>query len=92
MRHEISFRDSATPDTKRKPDGVFGCEIWCKIGGAPPVDYTECEMVGIDTNSPYLLEFDGADGGKTVFYLLRWVSTTGEKGAWSPLFGATVTN
>ncbi len=29
-------------------------------------------------------------GGKTAHYLLRWVSTTGEKGAWSETAGATI--
>jgi hypothetical protein len=92
LRHEISWRDSLTPDSKAKPSGVFGCQILYKIGGTPPVDEKECEEAAIDRSSPYLLEFDGADGGKTVFYLLRWISNSGEKGALSPLFSATITN
>lgn len=92
LRHEISWRDSATPDSKAKPAGVFGCQILYKIGGEPPVDAGECEEAAIDRAAPYLLEFGGADGGKTVFYLLRWISNSGEKGALSPLFSATITN
>ena len=92
LRHEISWRDSNTPDSKAKPAGVFGCQILYKIGGNPPVDAKECEEAAIDRSSPYLMEFDGADGGKTVYYLLRWVSNSGEKGALSPLFSATITN
>lgn len=92
LRHEISWRDSATPDSKAKPAGVFGCQILYKIGGEPPVDAKECEEAAIDRAAPYLMQFDGADGGKTVFYLLRWIMNSGEKGALSPLFSATITN
>lgn len=92
LRHEISWRDSGTPDSKAKPAGVFGCQILYKIGGEPPVDASECEEAAMDRNSPYLMEFEGADGGKTIFYLLRWISNSGEKGALSPLFSATITN
>lgn len=92
LRHIISWRDSATPTSKAKPNGVWGCEIYYKTGGDAPVDYKECEPAGIDRTTPYLLEFEGADAGKTVWYLLRWIMNSGEKGAWSPHFSATVTH
>jgi hypothetical protein len=37
LEHLIHFSDEATPDSKRRPRGVLGCEIYRKIGGAPPV-------------------------------------------------------
>jgi hypothetical protein len=92
LRHEISWRDSGTPDSRAKPAGVFGCQILFKIGGSAPVDAKECEEAAIDRNSPYLMQFDGADGGKTCWYLLRWIMSSGEKGAISPLYSATITN
>ncbi len=92
LRHEISWRDSGTPDSRARPQGIFGCQIFYKIGGDAPVDIKECEEAAVDRNSPYLMEFDGADGGKTCWYLLRWILNSGEKGAVSPLFSATVTN
>jgi len=93
LQHRIRFRDSLAEGASRaKPEGVLGAEIWHKIGGAPPVDYTECEFLALDTNSPYTAVYTGADTGKTVYYLLRWLNTTGEKGPWSPLVQATVTN
>ncbi len=30
------------------------------------------------------------DGGKTARYVLRWVTTTGEKGPWSETASATI--
>ena len=33
--------------------------------------------------TPYVAVFDGADGGKTVWYMLRWKSARGETGPWS---------
>jgi hypothetical protein len=92
LKHLINFRDSDTPDSKAKPDGIFGCEILYKIGEDAPIDDSQCQSAGIDTNTPYLMNFDGTDAVKTVYYLLRWVSKTGEKGALSPLFSATITN
>ena len=74
-----------------KPAGVFGCELWHKIGGAPPVDVKECLPLGTDTASPYLAEYEGSDAGKTVHYLGRWVSTRGEHGPWSAVVSATIT-
>ena len=35
-------------------------------------------------------DFQAADGGKTAVYMLRWVSTRGEKGPWSEIATATV--
>jgi len=92
LRHEISWRDSATPDSRARPQGVFGCQIFYKIGGDAPVDVKECEEAAVDRNSPYTMEFEGADGGKTCWYLLRWIMNSGEKGAISPLLSATITN
>lgn len=92
LRHVVSFRDSATPDSKAKPKNAFGCDIWYKIGGDAPVDVEkECTQAGIDRSSPYLMEFEGADAGKTVYYFLRWIALDGSKGAWSPMFTATIT-
>jgi hypothetical protein len=90
LRHVVRFMDSVV--LKRgKPAGVFGCELWHKLGGAPPVDFRECQPLGTDTASPYLAEYEGADAGKIVHYLGRWVSTRGDHGPWSPVVSATLT-
>jgi len=94
LRHEIRFSDEATPTSRAKPAGVMGCEIWVKVaatGVAPPADPDELSFVAMDTASPYIVEYDGADGGKTAHYMLRWVKSGGEKGPWSETISATIT-
>ncbi len=94
LRHEIRFSDEATPTSRAKPAGIMGCEIWVKVaatGEAPPADPDELSFVSMDTASPYIVEYDGADGGKTAHYMLRWVKTGGEKGPWSETISATIT-
>jgi hypothetical protein len=90
LRHTLNFRDAATPDTDKKPAGILGAEIWYKIGGTAPVDNKECQFLALDTATPYVVNFDGADAGKTVYYLLRWQSKNGDKGDWSDVAQATV--
>jgi hypothetical protein len=90
LQHIIRFRDSATPDSSKKPDGVMGCEIWVKLDGPPPADEKECTFLALDTATPYTTVYSGADGGKMAHYLLRWVSTSGEKGQWSEVVSATI--
>ena len=94
LRHEIRFSDEETPTRRAKPQGVMGCEIWVKVaaqGEAPPADPDELSFVAMDTASPYIVEYEGADGGKTAHYMLRWVKTGGEKGPWSETISATIT-
>ena len=89
--HTIKFADEATPDSKRHPKGVFGCEIYQKIGGAPPADFKECVFRGLDSKTPYAWEFDAADVGKMVHYMLRWRFRDESTSAWSETISATVT-
>jgi len=88
--HVISFRDEATPDNRKKPDGVAHCEIWVKIGGPVPVGPNECSFLAADTVTPYTATYDGADGGKLAHYMLRWVNTRGQQGPWSATVTATI--
>ena len=67
-------------------------KVWIEVGSTLSVDYKECDYLTTDTRTPHVVIFDGADAGKTAYYLLRWVSTRNEPGAWSPLAQATITN
>jgi len=94
LRHEIRFTDEATPTSRAKPAGIMGCEIWVKVaavGEAPPASADELSFISMDTASPYIVEYDGKDGGKTAHYMLRWVKSSGEKGPWSETISATIT-
>jgi len=94
LRHEIRFSDEATPTSRAKPAGVMGCEIWVKVlpaGEAAPTSADELSFLSLDTASPYIAEYDGANGGKTAHYMLRWVKSGGDKGPWSETISATIT-
>lgn len=91
LRHTIKFADEATPDQKRKPAGTVGCQIFEKVGGNAPTDEKECSFVALDTATPYVREFDGADAGKMVHYILRWQLKDGSYSSWSETVSATVT-
>lgn len=91
LQHTVSFVDELTPTSRAKPNGVAGCEIWVKIGGAAPVDPSELHYLAMDTRTPYTATFEGTDGGKMAYYMLRWVNTRSERGPWSQTVGATIT-
>jgi hypothetical protein len=91
LRHVISFVDETTPNSRAKPDGVSGCELWVKVGDAPPVSPSECHYLATDTSTPYTANYDGGDAGKVAHYMLRWVNTRGERGPWSQTSSATIT-
>jgi hypothetical protein len=91
LQHTISWRDESAPNSKAKPAGVRGAEIWLFVGPTPPADPALAHFVALDTASPYVLEHDAADAGKLAHYLLRWVNTRSEPGPWSETVSATIT-
>ena len=90
LQHTIGFADEATPTRKAKPDGVRGAQIWVKIGDPAPVDPSELTFLAVDTRTPYVATFDGADANKVAHYMLRWESTRAEPGPWSETASATI--
>ena len=90
LRHTIRFFDETTPQSRAKPDGVMGCEIWVKVGDPAPVDPSELQFLTLDSSTPYLAEYDGKQGGQKAHYMLRWVTTRGDKGPWSETVSATI--
>lgn len=91
LRHRLDYRDSATPNRRAKPAGVTGCEIYVFVGAQAPADPAEFRLIAVDPVTPYVVEYGGADAGKTAHYLLRWVNTRGERGPWSETASATIT-
>lgn len=90
LRVTVSFVDELTPTNRAKPDGVFGCEVWVKIGGTAPLDLNECTFLALDTRSPFTAQFDGEDGSKTAHFVLRWANSKGEAGPISETISATI--
>ena len=91
LRHTIRWTDAASPDNKKRPRGTIGVEIYLKLDGPPPIDQTQCTFLTIDSASPYLVEYDGADAGLMAHYMLRWRLTDGTASAWSETISATIT-
>ena len=90
LRQELHWVDETTPHSRRKPDGVYGCQLWLKIGDTAPVSEIGCTLASIDTATPYLYEFEPEDAGKTAYWLLRWVSTRGDVGPFGVLVSAKI--
>ena len=90
LRHTIKFFDEATPQSRAKPTGVMGCEIWVKVGDPAPADPSELQFLTLDTATPYLAEYEGKSAGLKAHYMLRWVTAHGDKGPWSETVSATV--
>jgi hypothetical protein len=75
---------------KSKPHGQHGAEIRWAILDAAPASVDDLARSAFDTNSPFTLEFDEADRGKTVYFCMRWENTRGEKGPWGEILFAII--
>ena len=89
LKHTIYFKDSLS-DSDAKPKGMMGCEIYHFIGTTAPAKEDEWVYLALDTNSPYVVYYEAEDANKKVFYQLRWVSKSGERGEWSETIEATI--
>lgn len=90
LRHIIKFYDSES-ESKGKPAGVRGAQIWIKIGGEPTINEDDYRYLATDTESPYMAAHKAEDVGKQAHYILRWENSKGETGAWSSAVSATIT-
>jgi hypothetical protein len=66
-----------------------GAEIWHKVG-SPPAGPADCTFLATTTRSTHLAEYDDGDGGKSVYYITRWINSRGETGPWSDTVAATI--
>ena len=91
-RVTIHFADQhATEETaKAKPAGQHGTEILWAIRDTPPASLKELTNSSFDTHTPFTLEFDENERGKTIYFCLCWENTRGEKGHWSPIESAII--
>jgi hypothetical protein len=75
---------------KGKPHGQHGVEIRWAILASPPASVNDLSRSAFDTNSPFTLEFDETERGKTVYFCLCWENTRGEKGPWGEIVSAII--
>ncbi|MGD9791158.1 MAG: hypothetical protein AB7Q00_08960 [Phycisphaerales bacterium] len=93
LTHTLRLTDESTPTRRARPRGVLGAEVWVKLvdaGQPAPTDPAALAFLTMATKPSVTAEYRAADGGKTAVYMLRWVSTRGEKGPWSDVTTATV--
>jgi hypothetical protein len=91
LRHVVEASKTADEGSGLgKPVGARGVQIWRKIGGAAPVSESELEFVSEFTRTRITLDYVMSQGGLTVYYQARWVSTRGETGPWGEMASATV--
>ena len=88
-RLTVHFRNAGS-DSNAKPKGVHGAEIRWAVLDTPPAGVATLANSSFDTRTPFTLEFDDAQRGKTVYFCLRWENTRGEKGPWSEIVSAIV--
>jgi hypothetical protein len=72
---------------------MLGTEVWVKLVDADqsaPTDPKALSFLTLTTRPAHVTDFPAAGGDKTAVYILRWVSTRGEKGPWSEVTTATV--
>jgi hypothetical protein len=91
IRHLIlHFYDQGKKKSKAKPPGQHGVEIDWAILDAPPAAIKDLVNSAFDTHTPFTLEFDENERGKTVYFCLRWENTRGQKGPWSEIMSAII--
>ena len=90
LSHKIEFRDESTPNSRAKPAGVDGCELYLYIGTTAPAGPEAMHLQAMDKSAPYLMEFASTDAGKTAFWAMRWVNTKGEHDPWSATVSGTI--
>ncbi|MDR1347095.1 MAG: hypothetical protein LBJ63_01500 [Prevotellaceae bacterium] len=89
-RLTVHFYDQGQKKSKAKPPGQHCAEIRWAIRETPPASLKDLINSSVDTHTPFTLEFDENERGKTVYFCLCWENTRGEKGPWSEIQSAII--
>jgi hypothetical protein len=89
-RLTIHFFDQGSVKSKAKPAGRHGAEIRWAILDTPPADVKDLAHSSFDTRTPFTLEFEEHERGKTVCFCLCWENTRGKKDPWSEIVSAII--
>lgn len=91
--HTLRFSDEATPTRAARPKGVLGAEVWVALSPPntpPPADESALRFLALAVTAPQEAVYPAEAVGQTAHYMLRWLSTTGERGPWSEVCSATI--
>jgi hypothetical protein len=86
----LHFFDQGQKKSKAKPSGQHGAEIRWAMLDTPPASLKDLVNSSFDTHTPFTLEFDQNERGRTVYFCLRWENTRGDKGPWSEIMSAII--
>lgn len=86
----VGFADEGTPTKKAKPAGVQGILLQSATGATPPASDAAWTFLALDTATPYLMAFDSAQAGTTVWFRGCWINSKSEQGPWSMAVSAKV--
>lgn len=77
---KIRLRDVDNPDSRAKPEGVYGATVMTAFGAAPPLlsDSSAWTLRGTTTRTLTTLEFPDAPSGTTAWITAFWLNTRGE--------------
>ena len=92
LHHSLKYWDSLAA-TKARPDFAKGAEVWCAItpaGTSAPVTMDAYSNLGLNSASPFNIDYAMEDGGKTAHYMLRWIGRDNAHGTWSEVLSATI--
>ena len=91
MKHTINWSDASAVNSKRRPRGSIGVEIFVKVGDPAPASESDCVFLAIDTVTPYVASYTADDANKNAYYMLRWRMNDGSVSAWGETISATIT-
>ena len=89
--HTLRYADASTPDSRRKPVGTIGLQLFVAIGAGAVTDPAVAPFRAFVTRQPYGVSFEPADHGKLATYFARWQNGKGEAGPWSNPVTFTIT-
>lgn len=86
----LQWQDSTIGAGKSKPYGAIQAEVRAQVSATPLTDPDALAANSIQTKSPLTLSFASGDGGKQLYYAVRWVTRRGLTGPWSAIGNITV--
>lgn len=90
--HTIRYREEGAQGRAR-PQNAIGCEVWLCVtanGQPAPTSPEQFTCAGLNSASPFVKKFDGADANKIAHYLLRWATRSGDYSGWSEILSAGI--
>jgi len=82
-QQQLRASDSSTPDSRKKPFGATGLEIWRSSAATPPANGEGSEFIGTFSRQPMIVMSPAGLKGSPVHYFGRWVTARGLVGPWS---------